>query len=411
MKEIKPGYKETPIGILPRDWEVKKLDEVTSRGSGHTPNKKNEEYYNGDIKWISLSDSFRLDKGLIYDTNMNITELGIKNSSAVLHPKGTVLMSRDAGVGKSAIMNEAMCVSQHFITWTCEKQVYNNWFLYYLLQYNKKEFERIAVGSTIKTIGLPYFKSYLVPVPKIEEQEKIAQILMTWDEAIEKQEELIEQEKEFKKGMMQKIFNLELRFKNENGNDYPEWDEKKLEDLFEYQNGGSFEAFISENGDYDLITLNSIDIKGNLKTKHKKISITDNSLKKNDLIMVLSDVAHGNFLGLTAIIPEDNRYVLNQRMGALKKKDIINVFFTRYWINYNQSYFKLHGQGSSQLNLSKGDILNFKLILPILQEQEKIADFLSTIDEKIEILEKKLEELKEQKKGLMQKLLTGEVRV
>ena len=71
-------------------------------------------------------------------------------------------------------------------------------------------------------------------------------------------------------------------------------------------------------------------------------------LKKNDLIMVLSDVAHGNFLGLVDIISEDHKYVLNQRMGLLRKKsDKMNLNFLRRYINHNQRYFKLHGQGSS----------------------------------------------------------------
>ena len=141
-----------------------------------------------------------------------------------------------------------------------------------------------------------------------------------------------------------------------------------------------------------------------MKKEHKKVNINDNSLNKGDLIMVLSDVAHGNFLGLTAIIPENNKYVLNQRIGALKLKVKLNLEFIRAIINYNQKYFKLHGQGSSQQNLSKGDILKFKILLPCLEEQEKIANFLSSLDDKIEKVEEEIEKMKEFKKGLLQKM-------
>ena len=96
--------------ILSR-WEVSLLDDLTQRGSGHTPDKKFDEYYNGGIKWVSLADSYRLDNGLIDDTDFEISELGVKKSSAVIHPAGTVLMSRDAGVGKSAIMALNMAVT------------------------------------------------------------------------------------------------------------------------------------------------------------------------------------------------------------------------------------------------------------------------------------------------------------
>jgi type I restriction enzyme, S subunit len=86
------------------EWEEKKLEDLAKRGSGHTPNKAKDEYYNGGIKWVSLADSKRLDNGLISETAIVISEQGIKNSSAVLHPAGSVILSRDAGVGKSAVM-------------------------------------------------------------------------------------------------------------------------------------------------------------------------------------------------------------------------------------------------------------------------------------------------------------------
>ncbi len=138
--------------LHPSDWQQVLLDTVAKRGSGHTPDKKHPEYWGGSIKWISLQDSAQLDSLYIDDTAATITAEGINNSSAVLHPKGTVVLSRDAGVGKSAIMSDDMAVSQHFMAWTCSQRL-DNHFLYYWLQSKKSEFERIANGNTIKTIG------------------------------------------------------------------------------------------------------------------------------------------------------------------------------------------------------------------------------------------------------------------
>lgn len=123
------------------DWGMSLLDDLTHRGSGHTPDKAFPEYYNGGIKWVSLADSQRLDNGLIEETEIEISELGIKRSSAVIHPPGTVIMSRDAGVGKSAVLASNMAVSQHFIAWRCKKELLDNWYLYYWLQYKKEYFE------------------------------------------------------------------------------------------------------------------------------------------------------------------------------------------------------------------------------------------------------------------------------
>jgi len=138
-------------------WKEILLEDFAKRGSGHTPNKSYPEYYNGEINWISLTDSKKLDNGYIEFTNTKITQLGLDNSSAVLHPAGSVLLSRDAGVGKSAVMKHSMAVSQHFIVWSPKENVSSNWFLYNVLQILKPEFERIAIGNTIKTIGLPFY--------------------------------------------------------------------------------------------------------------------------------------------------------------------------------------------------------------------------------------------------------------
>ncbi|WP_375602410.1 restriction endonuclease subunit S [Enterobacter hormaechei] len=188
------------------EWKVRKVDSLAKRGSGHTPNKRMAEYYNGGIKWVSLADSHKLDKGYIYETKVEISSEGLKNSSAVLHPRGTVIISRDAGVGKSAILHSDMAVSQHFIAWVCDTSKLVNWFLYYQLQKLKPTFEMIAVGNTIKTIGLPYFKELCITVPSIEEQTKISEVLMSIDENVTLCAKKIENLKRYKKGLVQKLF-------------------------------------------------------------------------------------------------------------------------------------------------------------------------------------------------------------
>jgi type I restriction enzyme S subunit len=188
------------------NWEDKKLDDLAQRGTGHTPNKVNPEYYNDGIKWVSLADSRRLDGGLISETEIEISEHGIENSSAVLHAEGSVILSRDAGVGKSAIMASKMAVSQHFIVWTCHPRRLSNWFLYHLLQKMKPLFERIAMGSTIKTIGLPFFIGMHVTVPSVKEQKRIAACLSSLDALIAAQSRKLDGLRAHKKGLMQQLF-------------------------------------------------------------------------------------------------------------------------------------------------------------------------------------------------------------
>ncbi len=169
-------YKQTPLGWLPKEWETPFLDNLAQRGSGHTPSKSITSYWNGGIRWVSLADSHRLDQVYISETDKEISEAGLANSSAVRHPENTVILSRDAGIGKSAILASEMAVSQHFMAWKCGAKL-NHTFLYYVLQRAKPKFEAIAMGSTIKTIGLSFFKKYKIALPPIEEQRQSADVL------------------------------------------------------------------------------------------------------------------------------------------------------------------------------------------------------------------------------------------
>ena len=188
------------------EWEEKHLESLAKRGSGHTPSKSYPEYYDGGVKWISLADSKRLDQGLISKTEVEVSEEGIKNSSAVLHKAGSVLISRDAGIGKSAVMAMPMAVSQHFIVWTCDDRKLNNWFLYHLLQNSKPLFERAATGSTIKTIGLKFFIDLRVRIPSRPEQQRIADCLTSLDDLITAETRKLDTLKTHKKGLMQQLF-------------------------------------------------------------------------------------------------------------------------------------------------------------------------------------------------------------
>lgn len=208
--DIPEGYKKTDVGVIPDAWKIVLLDSVAKRGSGHTPDKKHPEYWNGAIKWISLKDSNLLDNLYIKDTVEKITPAGIANSSAVLHPSDSVVLSRDAGVGKSAITKDVMAVSQHFMAWHCGSQL-DNHFLYYWFQAEKSEFERIAIGSTIKTIGLSYFKQLKIPLPPLPEQKAIARILSDIDTEIEALEQKRDKYKAIKQGMMQELLTGKTR--------------------------------------------------------------------------------------------------------------------------------------------------------------------------------------------------------
>lgn len=206
-------FKDSQLGRIPVEWEVSLLDVLAERGSGHTPSKRRPDYWDGGVKWISLSDSSTLDCVHIRETEKEISELGLKNSSAVLHPVGTVVLSRDAGVGKSAVMECEMAVSQHFMAWRCGKRLYN-YYLYYWLQRDKPKFEGIASGSTIVTIGLQFFKNYYIAHPLgTDEQIKIAKILLASDENVFRLKDVLEKLRHMRTGLMHDLLTGTVRVK------------------------------------------------------------------------------------------------------------------------------------------------------------------------------------------------------
>ena len=171
-----------------------------------------------------------------------------------------------------------------------------------------------------------------------------------------------------------------------------------------YKNGKGHEDNQSDEGTYELINLNSISIDGGLKPSGKFIEDGSDTLLENDLVMVLSDVGHGDLLGRVAIIPENNRFVLNQRVALLRINDDTNPYFLFSIINRHQDYFKKLGAGSSQLNISRGTVEDFVVDYPCQDEQRKIAKCFQNLDTLITLHQRKYEKLQMIKKSMLEKM-------
>lgn len=159
---------------IPEHWAARRIKWMAKMVSGHTPDKKVESYWlDGDIPWVSLADTKKLrDSDYIADTTWMTTADGIANSSAQVLPEGTVIFSRDATIGLCAITRLGMAVSQHFIGWVCGQRVLPEYLLL-VLRSMGRELERLSMGATVRTIGMPDVKSLVMPVPPLEEQKAI----------------------------------------------------------------------------------------------------------------------------------------------------------------------------------------------------------------------------------------------
>ena len=414
--EVRPGYKQTEVGVVPEDWDAILLDNVAKRGSGHTPDKKHPEYWNGDIKWISLADSYALDDLYISETSSRITPLGIANSSAVIHPAGTVVLSRDAGIGKSAIMGTAMAVSQHFMAWRCGPRL-DNKFLYYWLQREKPEFERIGNGSTIKTIGLPYFRGLKIPVPSLPEQRAIATALSDVDELISGLDRLIAKKRDLKQAAMQQLLTGQTRLPGFQG----EWKVKRLGDVGSPYGGltGKTKADFGE-GPARYITFmnvmsNVVIDCGTFPQVQVSPAESQNRAMKGDLFFNGSSETPEEVAMCSVLLDEVRDVYLNSFCFGFRFHDgaAADGLFLAYYLRSKEGreLMKSLAQGSTRYNLSKVALLKSPLRLPKLPEQTAIATVLSEMDGELAVLEERREKTRALKQAMMHELLTGKTKL
>lgn len=195
------------LGEIPAHWELKRVKWVAQLESGHTPDKKVDAYWkDGDVPWVSLNDTGHLkNKDYISETEYYTNELGLKNSSARLLPPRSVVFSRDATIGLCAITERTMAVSQHFIAWICGEEIIPEYLLR-VFDAMQNELERLTMGATLRTIGMPEVKTLTTPVPPVDEQEiivnHIRQECLRLDLLIAKIRQAINHLKEFRTALI-----------------------------------------------------------------------------------------------------------------------------------------------------------------------------------------------------------------
>ncbi|GAA9598868.1 hypothetical protein UBN86_02520 [Helicobacter pylori] len=392
--------------MLPLNWQRVRLGDIAEIKRGASPRPiENPKWFcaNSNVGWVRISDISKNSR-FLYKTAQKLSKKGIEKSRFI--KQNSLIMSMCATIGKPIITKIDTCIHDGFVVFENPKIDLN--YLYYFLCYIEKEWLESGQQGSQVNLNVDLIKNKEVFYPKdLNEQIAIANILSDVDHYLYSLDALILKKESVKKALSFELLSQRKRLKGFNQN----WQRVRLGDICEFGNGGAYETLIVENGNFKLISLNSIDIDGNLKNTMKRVNFYDNSLKQDDIVMVLSDVAHGDFLGLCAVIPS-NDYVLNQRMGRLRKRnDCINILFLRLYINANQKYFKMQGQGSSQLNLSKKAIEDFEILLPPLNEQIAIANILSGLDNEITSLKNKKRQFENIKKALNHDLMSAKIRV
>lgn len=415
MKTIVPeGYKKTKVGIYPDDWKEIEVSKYVI--------DKKKFCNNDDIPLYSLT----IEEGVVPKSQRYERSHLVKdNEDAYKYVEygDFVYNPMNLRFGALAVHNEQkeVKVSAYYDVFGIKNDKVN---LEYLYAYLKSErimfyYNRMATGSLEEKKRVHYkeFKKFKFPMPLLKEQEKIAQILTTCDEAITKQEELIKEKEQLKKGFMRKLLSGEVRFSGFND----EWEEVRLGEI-----GNSFNGLSGKTGeDFGIGEAKYITYKNIFDYSKIKLDIFENVQISNDEKQNLVQFGDIFFtvssetpeeVGMSSVLLDNvsNTYLNSFCFGyRLNNFNTLNPYFARFYFRSFQMRDKISrlAQGSTRFNLSKNEIMKLKIKLPSLPEQQKIAEVLSLADDEINLLKNELEELKLQKKALMQKLLTGQVRV
>jgi len=195
---------------IPADWELVTLSKVAKLETGHTPDRKEPTYWDGDIPWISLQDAEALGNLTIGATAETIGPEGLANSSARLLPAGTVVLQRTANVGLASVMEREMSTSQHFANWVCGSRL-DPYYLQQVFRHMSREWQRLMAGSVLPDIYMNTFKALQILLPPVEEQRKIGAIGAAFDLRIEAERRSLTELQQTRNAFGQELLSGRLR--------------------------------------------------------------------------------------------------------------------------------------------------------------------------------------------------------
>lgn len=309
--------------------------------------------------------------------------MGLKKSSAKLLPANrSILFTSRATIGEMGILTQDATTNQGFQSLVLHNEVIP-YFIFSMKSALKRQAIKKASGSTFLEISKREVEKLKIIIPSEKEQKKVSMLFKSIDNLITLYERKVKLLLQIKKYLLNNLFSEkeypDLRFKYSKKDN---WKKISLSSVLTYKNGKAHEKEINNKGNLDLVMMNSITTEGRLITK-KKIFSPQDTLSKNDIVIVLSDIAKGELIGKSSVIPCDDQYVLNQRIGCLRPTSNIDSFFVSKYINQKSQYFKSHAAGTSQINLSKSDVLNCTIYIPNIDEQHYVSNFIINIEKNI----------------------------
>ena len=376
------------------DWQVSKLGDVTSKiGSGSTP-RGGEEVYTSDGILFIRSQNVKRNILDLTDSTFIPEEVHFQMSGSEVKSNDVLLNITGASIGRSCVVPSSVItgnVNQHVCIVRTGRHLEPNFLQPFLAsRRGQKLIYQGQTGSGREGLNFQSIRSFKLSLPTKPEQQKIAAFLTAVDNKIEQLSKKQALLGEYKKGLTQQIFSQAIRFKADDGSDFPDWKEKKLGGVGRIRKGSQLnKSELTDTGDYPAINggINPSGYTDKWNTGKNTITISEGGNSCGYINFITSKFWSGGHC-----------YSIEELKG-----DVLNRFLFQY-LKFNEHLIMRLRVGSGLPNIQKGEINNFKVNLPSLEEQTKIANFLSLIDTKIEQVGKQLRESKQFKKALLQQM-------
>ncbi|MCB4438071.1 restriction endonuclease subunit S [Alteromonas sp. McT4-15] len=390
-------------------WEKETVGDVSKVTSGGTPNRANPAYWGGSIPWVTTS---LIDFNKIVSADEFITDEGLKGSSAKLFPKGTLLIALyGQGVtrGKVALLDIDATTNQACAAMMFDKNKVYQDFAFFQLMSKYEGIRNLANDGGQKNLSGGLIKSLELTLPSIKEQRQIADFLSSVDKKISLLKEKHALLKQYKKGVMQKLFKQEIRFKDDNGNDFPDRQELRFEQVFER---------VTRKNKEDNQNVLTISAQRGLINQEKYFNKS-----------VSAKNVTGYYLLEKGDFAYNKSYSKGYPMGAIKRlnnydKGVVSTLYIcfkshgeqhdEFWEQYfeagnlNREINKIAQEGARNHGLLNVSVTEFfhdvKVVAPCAEEQQKIADFLRVLDIKLDAVNQQIELTQTFKKGLLQQM-------
>lgn len=412
---------------VPENWVWVRLESVASWGSGGTPSRKHEEYYNGDILWIKTGE---LNNGWIYDTEEKITDEGLKKSSAKLFPPYSVLIAMyGATIGKVAILGVPATTNQACACAVCNQSLLYMYLFYYCIS-QKNVFIEKGKGGAQPNISQIILKQHPIPLPPFSEQqrivERIEELFAKLDEAKERLQEVADSFAVRKAAILHKAFTGELtkQWRRENGVSDASWEERKLNEICIARAGYAFNSKEFGSKGYQIIRMGNL-YGGQLLLDRSPVFIDEQILdekiieksiiQKGDILITLTGTKYKRDYGYAVLVTITGKMLLNQRILSLRPKND-NADFICYCLQtkeFRDVFFSNETGGVNQGNVSSKFVENISIKYPSLPEQHEIVrlidDLLARERSAQQAAEQALASIDLMKKSILARAFRGEL--